>query len=242
MRTERALYWNRYDEALKASGLNLPEDNIDGKRDRTAGGFLTLQQEVKRASLSGYVYADNDNDGVRDPGEMGLGGVTVQVIPVDTLEPQAIVTLTTAADGSYLATNLSPGTYRVVEVLQPLGYLDGLDTAGTVDGAPVGNAVNPGDRIEQIVLAGGSKGIEYNFGEIAPAELRGNVHLSDADGNCYGSWCTCQALEGVLVTTARPERPTRRRTADRCGRATMCSVGLLPGVYSVVEADTRWPD
>ena len=228
------LYWNRYDDALKASGLNLPEDNLDGKRDRSAGGFLTIQQEVKRASLGGFVYADNDNDGVRDAGELGLGGVTVQVIPVDTLESQSIVTLTTAADGSYLATNLSPGTYRVVEVLQPLGYLDGLDTAGTVDGAPVGNAVNPGDRIEQIVLAGGSKGLEYNFGEIAPAELRGNVHLSDADGNCYGSWCTCQALEGVLVQLLDQNgRVVAEDRTDAAGDYEFS--GLLPGVYSIVE-------
>ncbi len=163
------IFWNHYDDKLQASGLDLSEDNVDGKRDRTAGAFLTVQQVVNPASISGYVYADDNNDGIRDPGEQGLAGITVQVIPVDTLAPQQTVTLVTDAHGYYEATNLSPGTYRIVEVQQPAAYLDGLDTAGTVDGVTRGTAVNPGDNIENIFLGGGTRGIEYNFGEILPA-------------------------------------------------------------------------
>ena len=57
------MFWNLYDAKLQASGLDLSEDNVDGKRDRTAGAFLTVQQVVNPAAISGYVYADNDNDG-----------------------------------------------------------------------------------------------------------------------------------------------------------------------------------
>ena len=61
------IFWNRYDDALNASGLDLPEDNIGGKRDRTTGAFIDVQQEIDPASISGYVYADDSNDGARDP-------------------------------------------------------------------------------------------------------------------------------------------------------------------------------
>ena len=140
----------------------------------------------------------------------------MQVIPVDTLEPQAIVTLTTNADGFYVATNLSPGTYRIVELQQPLGYLDGLDTAGTVDGAPVWHCGESGRSDRADCSGRRMQGIEYNFGEIRPADLRGNVHLSDADGNCYGSVYR-RARRGPRAI-ARPERSSGRRGSDRCGR------------------------
>ena len=228
-----AIFWNHYDDALQASGLDLSEDNMDGKRDRTAGAFLTVQQVVNPASISGYVYADTDNDGIRDAGERGLAGITVQVIPVDTLEPQQTVNLVTNAQGYYEATNLSPGTYRIVEVQQPAAYLDGLDTAGTVDGVTRGTAVNPGDNIEDIFLGGGTRGIEYNFGEILPASLQGSVHLSKSDGDCY-TVCTCQPLSGVTVQLLDSHGQLVAETqTDAAGNYEF--TGLVPGLYSVIE-------
>lgn len=190
------LFWNRYDDALQQSGLPLPADDDGGLCDRSAGAFMHAQQQADPATISGYVYADNDNDGKRDLGEPGIGGVTLQIIPLATAEPQSVVSVATDANGFYQASNLMPGTYRIVEVAQPGGYLDGLDAAGTVDGVPRGFAVNPGDNIEQILLSGGTRGSEYNFGEIVPASLEGSVQLSDADGNC------CCSVDGQFEPLA----------------------------------------
>ncbi len=229
-----SIFWNRYDDALNASGLNLPEDNIGGKRDRTTGVFGNVQQEIDPASISGYVYADGSNDGIRDANEQGLGGVTVQVIPVNTIEAQQTVTVTTDANGFYEALNLSPGTYRVVEVVQPAGYLDGLDTAGTVSGVVRGAAVNPGEQIENIFLGGGTHGIEYNFGEILPASIAGSVHLSDKYGSCFIGGATTQPLAGVTVHLLNDAGQMIGQTVtDTQGDYQF--VGLQPGVYSVIE-------
>jgi len=116
--------------------------------------------EALPASISGYVYHDKDNDGLREAGEFGLPGELVHVIPIDTIAPQSTIIVATDASGFYQADHLAPGTYRVIEVLQPLGYLDGLDAAGSVDGSVRGVAVNPGDEINAIQLLGGDDGVD----------------------------------------------------------------------------------
>ena len=113
--------------------------------------------------ISGYVYADDDNDGVKDSGEAGIAGVTLTLLDA---EGNATGTTTvTDADGYYRFENLPPGTYGVAEA-QPSGYYDGLDTPGNAGGA----AHNPGDSITGAVLDGGIVAVNYNFGELRPGE------------------------------------------------------------------------
>ncbi len=157
--------------------------------------------EAQAASLSGFVYVDLDNDGRRDDGEVGIAGVRVQVIPINTISQGSALTVTTAADGSYAFTGLAPGSYEVVEVSQPLDYNDGIDSAGTVDGLQVGAAINPGDRIVGVELGGNDNGIEYNFGETPFGSISGFVYLAapgeDCDGVHDGPGNT--PIPGVLV-------------------------------------------
>ena len=235
------VFWNRYDDQLQASKLDLPPDNANNLRDRTTGAFLNTQQLIDPASISGYVYADHSNDGIRDADEPGLGGVTVHVIPVDTIEQQQAITVTTDANGFYQALDLSPGTYRVVEVTQPANYLDGLDTAGTVDGEVQGMAINPGDNLEGIFLAGGTQGIEYNFGEILPASISGKVHLSDRYGTCFVTGTTTEPLAGVTIHLLDQfDNVIGESVTDTAGEYAF--QGLLPGLYSVVEFTPRRTD
>ena len=53
--------------------------------------------------------------------------------------------------------------------VQPAGYFDGLDAAGTAGGT----AHNPGDLIDGIHLAGGQSGLNYDFGELLPGSISG---------------------------------------------------------------------
>lgn len=106
------------------------------------------------ASLSGHVYHDRNDNGAIDPGEEGIGGVTIKLLQGGTV----IATTTTDAAGQYSFTSLPPGTYTVQEV-QPGGWNDGKDTAGS-KGGTVTN-----DSISGIVLAGGDAATDYNFGE-----------------------------------------------------------------------------
>ena len=84
------------------------------------------------AAISGYVYYDANDNGQRDSGEPGIGGVTLSIIPINVVgTPPSPVQVVTNANGFYSATGLNPGTWEVVEDSQPAGYLDGVDRAGT---------------------------------------------------------------------------------------------------------------
>ena len=56
------MFRNRYDDDLVATGLDLPEDNVDGKRDRTAGGFGTTIQQPLPVEIAGTVFHDTNLD------------------------------------------------------------------------------------------------------------------------------------------------------------------------------------
>ncbi|PQJ96485.1 SdrD B-like domain-containing protein [Chromatium okenii] len=77
------------------------------------------------AQLSGYVYEDAHDDGVKGVGETAIGGVTVTLLDADG---NTVATATTDDVGYYEFTGLAAGTYTVVES-QPDDYLDGKDTA-----------------------------------------------------------------------------------------------------------------
>ena len=69
-------------------------------------------QAATTITVSGYVFRDLDNDGVRDPGEPGVPGVRVH-----RSTGQQTPTATTAQDGSYVITGLTPQSsgYLIVE-------------------------------------------------------------------------------------------------------------------------------
>lgn len=86
------------------------------------------------SSLAGRVFNDADADGVRDAGENGIGGVTVQLY--DPQIAQVIASQVTPASGDYVFGSLAASTYevRVLPATLPGGTVatndpDGLATA-----------------------------------------------------------------------------------------------------------------
>src|SRR5207244_901547 len=77
-----------------------------------------------KMKIMGTVFKDANFNGIRDPGESGVGGRIIRLLdPSNTIVAQT----TTAADGTYsfdnLANNLSPAVaYHVREVL-PFGVI-----------------------------------------------------------------------------------------------------------------------
>jgi large repetitive protein len=125
----------------------------------------------KKAGLSGSVYVDSDNDGVRDAGEAPIAGVTITVTGTTETGAPVSMTTTTDASGNYSFPTLLPGTYTITET-QPVQYGDGIDSVGTVNGSPVGATTN--DSINTVVLTGAGAGSAYNFGE-RPGTISGSV-------------------------------------------------------------------
>jgi hypothetical protein len=104
-------------------------------------------------SLTGYVYADANNNGVFESTERPISGVTV------TLKGGSLSqTVVTDIHGAYRFDNLPPGIYNIAET-QPASFSDGVDTLGSRGGAK-GN-----DKFSGILLPAGTSGAGYNFGE-----------------------------------------------------------------------------
>ncbi|MFH1375030.1 MAG: SdrD B-like domain-containing protein [bacterium] len=75
-------------------------------------------EEPRLAAIGDFVWLDADEDGIQDPGELGIPGVTVNLYScADVL----LATTITDASGLYMFTGLTPGDYYV-EFVIPAGY------------------------------------------------------------------------------------------------------------------------
>jgi SdrD B-like domain len=102
------------------------------RRLRPLTGIETLEdRSVPSATISGFVYNDANNDGLKQPGESGIGGVQV----VLNNPAGSTLTTTTAADGSYQFTLPDtpgqPGSATVGATLN-LASLDSTPATATV--------------------------------------------------------------------------------------------------------------
>ncbi|MEA2218861.1 MAG: hypothetical protein QOJ35_1487 [Solirubrobacteraceae bacterium] len=124
--------------------------------------------KVANCGVTGTVFGDTNDNGVRDAGEPGSAGRTVYVDldsdgTQDPGEPSAI----TDADGAYLiATGLSAGTYPV-RVVVP---------AGNVCTTPAGCAFS------DTFNAAGNNSVANDFGLYVPATVSGTAYV-DTNGN-----------------------------------------------------------
>lgn len=233
-----ATFRNRYDDALAASGLDLPADDSGGKRDRSDGAFIELHQQVMPVTISGTVYLDQDVDLRQDANDPGIAGVELQLWrQVGGVYESTGLTTQTDAHGDYefgLDLNLKPGVYQVREV-QPDGLFSVGAVAGSVEGKPTGLAGQNPDLLTNIAIPlGNQNAIDMDFAEAEPSLIRGNVHLSDEDGNCFGNAATRTPLPGVVLRLLDAQgNQVAETTTDDHGDYLFDH--LRPGVYSVVE-------
>ena len=146
---------------------------------------------IQSAKLSGYVYEDVGNDGIRNA-EPPIAGVKVTLTGTNDLGAAVTATTTTNAAGFYEFTGLRAGSYTVTET-QPAAYLDGKDTAGSTGGSA---AVS--DVISNIVLTAGANSVNNNFGELPPASLAGFVYEDNSNDGAKGAGEA--GIAGVTVT------------------------------------------
>lgn len=71
-----------------------------------------------KGSISCSVFDDLDQNGVRDPGELGVAGVTIRLL---NAQNQPVASTVTDVNGGYSFASLTPGTYTVQQE-SPQGY------------------------------------------------------------------------------------------------------------------------
>jgi uncharacterized repeat protein (TIGR01451 family) len=179
------------------------------------------------ATIGDLVWTDLDGDGVVDPGESGIAGVTVTLSTVDSGGAlTTVATTTTGPDGTYRFSNLPPGTYRVV-VTTPAGVAATTATSKDV-------ALEPGQIyldadvgfrpeadlsltktiVEQPTHVGGEALYRLTVSNAGPAAATGVVvrdrlpagltHVSDTGAGSYvpatGDWTVGTIAAGASVT------------------------------------------
>ncbi|MDO4569549.1 MAG: SdrD B-like domain-containing protein [Planctomycetia bacterium] len=139
--------------------------------------------EYEYAEISGYVFQDGDElklpegsklpdniwelyPGERNESSTPLSGVTLILAdengnPILDENGNEITTVTDE-NGYYCFQKLSPGVYTILEE-QPAAYTDGIDTPGSLGGSALAPT---GDKLSNIEVSYGDKGVEYNFSEI----------------------------------------------------------------------------
>ncbi|HZN34324.1 MAG TPA: SdrD B-like domain-containing protein [Pirellulaceae bacterium] len=184
--------------------------------------------EHEPADVGGFVYHDANNNGVKDASETAIGGATVVLLDAGGTQ---VATTTTDSSGFYKFANLAAGTYSIREV-QPSGWLDGQDAAGTIAGQIVGSAENPGDRINGVALLWGDSGVNYNFGELLPGSLSGRVWVDPNENDVFDAGDS--PLAGVTIQLVNQSgQAVGTTTTDAQGQYEFTD--LAPGVYAVRE-------
>ncbi len=120
-------------------------------------------------SIGGTVFCDCNNDGIQQPSETGIQGVTLTLTGTDNTGTAVYLVTTTNSQGSYDFDSLNPGTYIITESA-PAGYFEGKNTAGTAGGTV------SGDVISNITLIAGVNASGYNFADLTPSTVSGEVY------------------------------------------------------------------
>jgi choice-of-anchor A domain-containing protein len=200
-------------------------------------------------NLGNYVWNDSNNNGIKDPGEGGMSGLTIKLYKDDNQDNipdgASIATTTTDVNGFYLFSML-PGNY-IVAVVLPNGYTSTVSTATSsnpnndTDNDNNGiNIINGELRSNYITVSNGGEPITDGDGDNGNLTLdfglkqNGNASIGDYvwnDNNANGIQDNGETgIAGVTVTISGPSG-NLSTTTDANGFYQFNN--LIPGTYTV---------
>ena len=149
-----------YTPAVGFAGSETFTYTIKDTDDLTATATVTVStvDTSTNNSISGVVYLDKNKNGTRDTGESGLPGSLLTLTGTDNLGASVKRTAITDNLGAYTFSNLTAGTYQIVQQ-QPGATKDGQEGT-TVPGTAVTD-----DKIANIVIGGNGTFAGNNFAE-----------------------------------------------------------------------------
>ena len=194
-------------------------------------------------SIQGQVFEDANENGMRDSGEVGIDGVTIELYVAETgLLARSTTTMSMDLDGDgeidpdterglYRFADLLPDTYIVVQrespefrqtvPLNPDTYTVTVEAGDIIDGLDFGNVAVPVGSIQgQAFFDADSDGVRDGAREVGQNDVI--VELIDADGGVVAQRVTMSIdLDGDGSINALVEQ------------GLYAFEGLLPGIYTV---------
>jgi protocatechuate 3,4-dioxygenase beta subunit len=192
-------------------------------------GFNTTAL-ANQANLGDRVFLDANGNGVQDAGELGIGGVVVNLL--DANGTPTGLTTTTDASGNYSFANINAGTYTV-QFVAPSGEVFTKTGQGTI--ATDSNAGANG-LTGTISLAAGQTDNTIDAGLYVPVSINTFVFGdNNADGISDGADV---GLANIAVTLQNGSNVTVVTVATGVTDATghISFTGLPPGTYQIVVA------
>jgi hypothetical protein len=130
----------------------------------------------RRASIGNLVWDDLDGNGIRDPGEPGIAGVTVRLFNSGGTQVASTVT---NGNGEYAFSGLTPGTYHV-GVTIPGGFVASPRDQGSDDS--VDSDIDSAGVMAQTTLTSNENDLRWDAGLTRPASI-GDLVWDDLDGD-----------------------------------------------------------
>jgi hypothetical protein len=135
--------------------------------DSDVGGLDFGNQLIPNA-VGGVKFEDLNANGVRDPGEPPMAGVSINLLPGTPANPGPSRTAVTDASGNFLFTDVTPGPFFLVEAV-PAGFTQTTPSSGVITGA-----LAPGGSFLTAVFG--------NFRGVLTGTISG-LKFVDANGN-----------------------------------------------------------
>lgn len=216
---------------LRAGTYELVVEGAEPVAVELAPGMSVEQPDLARAllrrsSIAGFVWHDQNADGSKQNNEPGIPGVKMVLRGTDGEGNDVRANVTTDSSGAFLFDELAQGTYNLTQT-QPDAYIDGAEIIGSAGGTADG-----GNKITDIALGTRVDASGYGFGETGNV-VAGTVWLDrneDGDlddgepGRLGGIKLTLENNSGDTVATTR--------TADD---GTYAFVSVPVGRYDVIE-------
>lgn len=226
-------------EPLDESGVGGEnDDEHDSNGDMTVDfGFVPARTGV---SIGDYVWRDNNQNGIQEPHEAGVGGIVIELFNAHTDKPARDlngITLieTTDSEGKYLFENVLPGNYYLVYSELPVGSQitpqnrgnnDAIDSDGYENALLTASSGPLFDGMQNLTLDVGL------YDRRATASVGNYVWYDfDADG-IQGTNVNEYALANIAVTLFDADGSVVSSTQTDA-RGLYEFAGLNPGIYFI---------
>ncbi len=211
------------------------------------------------SDISGRVCEDYNNDGICQVGEPGIPSVSITLSGTDAGGNLITRTAVTSGTGLWVINDVpSPNaTGYTLEEAQPVGFLDGRQSLGSLTPYAGGATTTPGstiptdvttpilrDRMTGIVFTTASQGVNYDFAEVRPASLQGFVY-QDVDQDGMRDVGTEPGITGVTIELTGTDdvgvAVSLTTTLTISPEGSYSFANLRPGTYQVREVQPTTP-
>lgn len=222
-----------YGDDVRVFDVNLDAADKSGWAPGETGVHYDFGETIL-GSISGYVYQDRNDSGVKDSKDAPIAGVTIELYKWNGLDYVYVTSTRTDADGYYIFDNLDINEEYAVHEVQPTEYKNRMNNIGTVNGVKTGTLVpetwaeDDSRVLEEIALTWeGNRGVQYNFGEIKYGSISGYV---------YDVTTGQVPISGVTITLVNEDGSTVTRNTDSSGYYYFGGL-TVNKTYTVIEQD-----